>query len=133
MNRTTDLPHWAGVLSAGPCFSFAHWPNPKVPRDKAGVYTLWLDWHEFAYAGMAGRSIHENGSSQKGGLFGRLNAHANGARSGNRFCIYVADRMVIPTLTPEDLKAIGEGRLLLDDLTGEFIRSRMSYTKGPDR
>jgi len=39
-------------------------------------------------------------------LYTRLRSHASGRRSGDQFCIYVADRFVLPTLSQEDIMAI---------------------------
>ena len=57
---------------------------------------------------MAGRSLtedqitaHREAAARGKGLYSRLNSHALGWRSGDQFCVYVADRLVLPTLTPE--------------------------------
>jgi len=55
-----------------------------------------------------------------------LNSHASGRRSGDQFCIYVFDRLVLPTLTAEDLKAVGAGDLSCDEIVKKFIRDRLS-------
>jgi hypothetical protein len=49
-----------------------------------------------------------NGTRRKGSI--RACIHASGRRSGDRFCVYVADRLVLPTLSQEDITAIGSGR-----------------------
>ena len=54
---------------------------------------------------MSGRDI-ENAKLQgkkKYGLVTRLHSHASGRLSGDQFCVYVANRLVIPSLKPEDL------------------------------
>jgi hypothetical protein len=39
-------------LAAEPLFRFADWPDDRVPRRAAGVYTVWRAG-EFLYAGMS--------------------------------------------------------------------------------
>jgi hypothetical protein len=97
---------------------FSEWRVAGLPA-APGTYTVW-DGTAFLYAGMAGR----NGKS---GLRGRLSSHALGRRSGDQFCIYVCDRLILPTLTLEQIQQVGEGRILLDALTREYIRDRLSF------
>jgi hypothetical protein len=61
------------------------------------------------------------------GLWTRLNSHASGRRSGDQFNIYICDRFIVPALTPGQQRDIGEGRLLLDQMTRSFIREHLSY------
>jgi hypothetical protein len=61
------------------------------------------------------------------GLWTRLDSHASGRRSGDQFCIYVCDRLVIPTLAPEQIQAVGAGTLSLDAMTKQYIRGLLSY------
>jgi hypothetical protein len=82
-------------LAAGPLFRFADWPDDRVPRRAAGVYTVWRAG-EFLYAGMSGRGaqredfIADSGGRVKAkGLWTRLNSHASGRRSGDQFNLYV--------------------------------------------
>ena len=72
------------------------------------------------YAGMAGR----NG---RGSLADRLRSHWSGRRSGDQFCVYVGDRFVVPTLTAQQLEAVGTGELSLDGLVREVVRAELSY------
>jgi hypothetical protein len=114
-------------LRLAPVRSFANWPDADVPRTSAGVYTVWLDGNVFAYVGYAGRSISAASSGQSGGLYQRLHAHASGRRSGDQFCVYVSDRLVVPSLSPSECRAIGVGELRMDHLTRQAIRGRMAY------
>jgi hypothetical protein len=41
--------------------------------------------------------------------------------------IYICDRFIVPTLTAEQLHDIGRGALLLDHLTRDYIRERLTY------
>lgn len=120
-------------LATGPLHPFADWPNPLVPTVSAGVYTVW-DATRFLYVGMAGRSLtiealerRRSSGGKRTGLFDRLNSHAGGRRSGDQFCVYVCDRLVLPTLTAEQIQAVGRGELRLDSLVRTFIRSELSY------
>jgi hypothetical protein len=61
------------------------------------------------------------------GLWTRLNSHASGRRSGDQFNVYVCDRFVVPALTAGQQRQIADGRLLLDQLTREFIREHLGY------
>ncbi len=65
------------------------------------------------YVGMAGRSLTQESITDKrqdplarAGLWGRLNSHASGRRSGDQFYVYVADRLVLPRLAPEPLLGV---------------------------
>jgi hypothetical protein len=64
---------------------------------------------------------------RSGGLWTRLSSHASGRRSGDQFNVYICDRFVIPTLTPRQQQDIGDGKLLLDQMTKYFIRRHLSY------
>ncbi len=61
------------------------------------------------------------------GLWTRLNSHASGRRSGDQFNVYICDRFIVPALTPGQQREIGQGRLLLDQMTKTFIREHLSY------
>jgi hypothetical protein len=56
-----------------------------------------------------------------------LNSHASGRRSGDQFNLYVCDRFIVPVLTAVQRRDVGQGRLLLDQLTRSFIRDHLSY------
>ena len=107
-------------LEHGTLHRFDQWGTNVVPAGPPGVYTVW--WGErFVYVGMGGRS--EGGA----GLRGRLLKHVSGRRSGNQFCIYVCDRFVLPTLSPEQIAQVGEGTLRLDRLVQAFIHEHLAY------
>jgi hypothetical protein len=81
-----------------------------VPTSGAGVYSVWDERGQLVYVGAAGRN------PQGAGLAGRLRSHASGRRSGDEFCVYVADHYVLPELTPEQVEAIAGSQLSMDDL-----------------
>jgi hypothetical protein len=60
-------------------------------------------------------------------LQSRLNRHASGRRSGDKFCVYVSDRLVMKNLTDEQLNGISEGTYSLDHQIRDFIRTELSY------
>jgi hypothetical protein len=51
----------------------------------------------------------------------------SGRRSGDQFNLYVCDRFIVPVLTAAERREVGQGRLLLDQLTRGFIRDHLSY------
>jgi hypothetical protein len=71
---------------------------------------------------MAGRS-----STQNSGLRSRLLAHTSGRRSGDQFCVYVCDRLVIPKLTPAQQADIESGTASLDRMTKAFIHAELAF------
>jgi hypothetical protein len=109
-------------LRHGTPYRFAEFTSSVgVPRTGAGVYTIWDDAGELIYVGIAGRN--PDGS----GLASRLRSHASGRRSGDQFCVYVADHYVMPDLTSSQIEAIRDGQLSMDALVRECIHSRFSY------
>ena len=120
-------------LDRGSLHRFANWPNEVIPRVAAGVYTVWQG-DRFLYVGMAGRKLSAEdirearaiGEKKRRGLADRLTSHASGRRSGDQFCVYICDRLVLPTLTQGQLHQVGSAELLLDELTKHYIRSNLS-------
>lgn len=115
-------------LQTGPRYLFADWPCDAVPR-ASGAYTIWRGL-EFLYVGIALSSCalgDRSTSGRRTGLAARLASHASGRRSGDQFCVYVADRLVLPHLSPDDIRGIADGRLSLDGITGAFIRRHLSF------
>jgi hypothetical protein len=82
-------------LASGPLFQFADWPEERVPRRAAGVYTVWRG-NVLIYAGMSGRGAQREdfvaspGGPAAKGLWTRLNSHASGRRSGTSSNVYRA-------------------------------------------
>jgi len=107
---------------------FADWPNTSIPKVAAGVYAIWYDDKLF-YCGMSGREYEKaiQQGKKKFGLVTRLNSHASGRLSGDQFCVYVANRLVVPFLQPTDLPKFASGEYKLDALTKKFIHDNLDY------
>ena len=128
-----DAPSALVTVAEGKLYAFKSWPNVEIPRVCAGIYTIWRD-RQLLYVGMAGRALNAEQiaaargiHSQGKGLFSRLNGHASGRRSGDQFCLYVGDRLVLPGLTPAEIGRIGRGELSLDKLVRAYVHNYLSY------
>jgi len=89
---------------------------------------------ELIYVGMSGRSMsaesiteHRTANLRARGLSTRLKAHASGRRSGDQFCVYVGDRLVLPTLTSNDIAEIVSGKLSFDKLIRDYIQENLIF------
>jgi hypothetical protein len=107
-------------LQHGPLHRFAECATltEVIPSSGAGVYTIWDDAGALVYVGIAGRN------PQGKGFASRLRSHTSGRRSGDRFCVYVADHYVMPELSREQIEAIRDSRLSMDALVREKIHAR---------
>jgi len=129
---TSDMHAALAELRDGPLYRFADWPNPAVPNGRIGVYTVWHD-DQLVYVGMAGRAIgpgaadSEAASGRPMGIRSRLASHASGRRSGDQFCVYVFDRLLLATISREQINGAARGQLSLDGLTRKLIRQSLSY------
>jgi len=103
---------------------FSDWPNPEIPSVAAGVYAIWHG-KQLIYCGMSGREIERavKEGRQRYGLVTRLESHAQGLLSGDQFCVYVANRLVVPSLLLEQLPAFESGELNLGTLVKRHIRT----------
>ena len=123
----------------------------------AGVYTIWdIRTSRFIYVGMAGRlgeshprETLDDGRTIPGpkktdeeldaevegkktlgqpwGLLPRLQQHANGSRSGDQFCLYVADRIILGTLNETDIREITDGVQSIDKRVMKYVRERYAF------
>lgn len=110
-------------------YRFSEWPNTEIPLITAGLYIIW-DEKQLIYCGMSGREIEKykySNSKKKYELINRLNSHASGRVSGDQFCVYVANRIVIPSLEPELLEQLRDGTMNLDRLTKRYVHDRLEY------
>ena len=96
-------------------YRFADWPNKEVPKGIPGVYLIYQG-NDLKYVGMASANLN-----------GRLTQHARGRRSGDQFCVYVSDRLVMKNLTDEQINGISEGTYSLEHKIRDFIRTELSY------
>jgi hypothetical protein len=108
---------------------FSDWPNSEVPAVAAGVYAVW-DGDALIYCGMSGREFEKvvADARVKFGLVTRLASHASRRLSGDQFCVYVANRLVIPSLKPEQLAKFATGEVSLDSLTKAYINERLEIS-----
>ncbi len=107
---------------------FSKWPNPDVPAVAVGVYAIW-DQEVLVYCGMSGREFEKavSAAKPKYGLITRLASHASGRLSGDQFCVYVANRLVVPSIKLEQMPMFASGELNLDQLTRAYIHERLEY------
>ena len=107
---------------------FSDWPNESIPAVSAGVYII---WHSslLMYCGMSGREIEQASARGKSryGLVTRLQSHARGRLSGDQFCVYVANRLVIPGLQPDQLESFATGETTLDELVKRYVHEHFEY------
>src|SRR3954467_10070957 len=111
------------ALERGPLHRFADYATlaEVIPGSGAGVYTIWDDSGNLVYVGIAGRNPAGTG------LASRLRSHASGRRSGDQFCVYVADHYVLPELTRAQIEAIRDSTLSFDALVREKIHAAFSF------
>jgi hypothetical protein len=107
---------------------FKNWPNHTIPSVAAGAYVIWQG-DELLYAGMSGREIEKaiKNGKKKYGLSTRLASHASGRLSGDPFCAYVSNRIIIPELKQSQLNKFKNGLVTLDQMTKKFIRTKLDY------
>jgi hypothetical protein len=128
--KTSELAASLSELAVGPVYPFSEWPKQnKVPTFGAGVYTIWHHDGRFIYVGMSGRGMTADTVRQgkPRGIYTRLESHFSGRRSGDQFCVYVADRFVLPTLSQERIAEIASGRHRMDSLVRTYIHENLSY------
>ena len=120
----------ANDLAHGAAYLFSDWPNSAMPTFGAGVYTIWHRDGRFIYVGMSGRGITSDTLRRNTpqGIYTRLQSHASGRRSGDQFCVYVADRLVLPTLSQDDITAIASGRHQMDAFVRRYIHENLCYS-----
>ncbi|MDB4634113.1 hypothetical protein OAG76_01780 [Rubripirellula sp.] len=120
-------------LQSSPLHEFSSWPNKAIPNVCAGVYAIYESGGKLIYVGMAGAALtpdavhRKTKEGKKSGLLDRLNSHATGYRSGDRFNIYIGDLYLLRTLTSQQIEQIASGTLSFDSLIKEFIRRELCY------
>ena len=112
--------------------AFCDRPVSAVPDVAAGVYAIW-DNDQLINVGMSGRGATRGLLAAKQlegkrfGLYTRLASHASGRRSGDQFCVYVADQLVLPRLSADQIDAISRRELRFDNLVKEYIHSNLDF------
>ena len=109
-------------LSLGDLFWFADWPCGAVPRKGAIVYTIWDRSGGFIYVGQSAPK-----PERRRGPYDRLDQHCRGHRNRDKFCVYVCDRLVLPTLTRDQIGEIAAGTLSLDALIGTYVQAHFGF------
>jgi hypothetical protein len=109
------------ALLDGPVHRFSDALSSEIPASGAGVYTVWDDHRHLVYVGVAGRNPHGKG------LANRLRSHASGRRSGDQFCVYVADHYVMPELSRGQVREIAASELSMDGLVRERIHADFAF------
>lgn len=92
-----------------------------IPSWGSIIYTVFLDKTEYIYVGIGGLSgstVNDRNPRS------RIIQHSQGRRSGDQFCIYIQDFYVIPQLVGQHYTP---KKGYLDQLTKEFIQSRLTY------
>jgi hypothetical protein len=74
--------------------------------------------------GITTDTVHRN---RPQGIYTRLKSHASGRRSGDQFCVYVADRLVLPDLSQGEITAIATGRHQMDAFVRRYIHENLKY------
>ena len=121
------------ALKNGPLHHFSDWPNKDMPRAAAGVYSIWNRSDVFVYVGMAGNGKTAEdialalAKGKTTGLRDRLSSHASGRRSGDQFCVYVQDLLLLPQLSAEDIDKIVIRELAIDRLVRDYVHENLSY------
>lgn len=119
-------------LKTSPKTRFSEFRRELVPNG-AGVYLIW-DNSLLVYVGMSGKGATQETISvakqtgQPRMLRKRLASHASGRLSGDQFCVYVANRLVIQTLTPDQVELLSAGTLSLDQLVRDYIVENLSFS-----
>ncbi len=102
---------------------------PSLP----GVYGMIDRQGQLIYVGMSGRSLDPEkieellAKKKRKGIWERLNSHASGGRSGDKFCIYICDRLVLPGLSRAEIERVASGELNLDTRTRQFVRDHLQF------
>ena len=109
-------------------FKFKNWPKKNFPSVAAGVYVIWDD-QTLLYVGTAGKDLDKAQKSGKNkfGLITRINSHASGRTANDQFCSFLANRIVIPSLTNSQITKFRNGSLTLDQVTKKYIRTNLEY------
>ncbi len=101
------------ALNAGELHTFSN-EIPKHLQNVKGLYTVW-NRDMLKYVGVS-KNLGE-----------RLQKHRSGSRSGDKFNIYVFDRIILRTLTQDQINSIASGQLKADILIKKYVQDNYSY------
>lgn len=106
---------------------------PSTIPSQPGVYALWEGSGRLLYAGLAGVRWTAEAPRPASTLARRLADHFD-ARRADVLTSYLFERIVAPTLTRQDLVAMGDGELSIRDLVRSYLRSsaRVAWSVTPD-
>jgi hypothetical protein len=113
-----DVETASRLLNESPLFKFSDWPCEEVPKGAGGVYQI-FDEDKLIYVGSSGIKTFQ----------GRLKPIASGRRAGDatQFCVNLCDRLILPTLDPDQMKKLASGELNLDQEVKKFVGERLSF------
>jgi hypothetical protein len=115
-------------LALGPAYSFSDWPNPCSYIRCWGLHDLAQGWPLHLRRHVWSRDNCRDESPEYAPRnYTRLQSHASGRRSGDQFCVYVADRLVLSTLSQEDIAAVASGRHQMDAFVRRYIHENLCY------
>jgi hypothetical protein len=60
-------------------------------------------------------------------FYTRLASHASGRRSGDQFCVYVVDRLVLEPLSQANTAEVSSGEHQMDAFVGRYIHQNLRY------
>ena len=112
-----------------PAYSFSEWPIPLSPFSVPGSIRSGTIMAASSMSACPDEvSLLETPRrNTPQGIYTRLQSHAGGRRSGDQFCVYVADRLALPALTQEDIAAIASGRHQMDAFVRRYIHENLVY------
>lgn len=113
MSSSTTLQQILDILELGQEYRFSQ-PISKGLKYNAGLYSIWNN-ATLKYIG------------ETGNLYQRLKKHRSGSRSGDKFNIYVFDRIILKQLTTEQIDHIASGVLNADSLIRKYVQQNYSY------
>lgn len=100
---------------------------------RPGVYAIWEAAGRLLYTGLAGVRWTAEAPRPASTLARRLTDHLD-ARRADVLTSYLFERVVAPTLSRDDLVAMGAGELSIRHLVRDFLRfsARVSWSVTPD-
>jgi hypothetical protein len=117
-------------LGRGALYSFRDWPNPRRAKAWRGrLHHLASRRTVHICRDVGARAFTKDTAIRNTpfGIYTRLRSHASRRRSGDQFCVYVADRLVLPTLPQPEIASIAAGDHQMDAFVPRLIHDHLSY------